>query len=125
MTRGINEANELFVNKQREYENMINFQNDKLKEYKFKISLLKMKINELYTEIKFLKENKNRGQNNFYQPFNDNYISSIEKEQQSIDYNFTPEQIKLINNYNTPTNYPKTNLNYRINNVKSTDKNIK
>ena len=121
MTRGINEANELFVTKQKEYENMINYQNEKLKEYKFKISLLKIKINELYSEIKFLKDKKNRGQNNFYQPVNDNNLSTIEKEQHSIlDFNFTPEQVKLMNNYNTPIN-----LNYKLNNVKSNNKIIK
>ena len=65
MTLDIKEANELFLNKQKEYENIINYQNEKLKEYKFKISLLKIKINELYSEINFLKDNKIKNQNNF------------------------------------------------------------
>ena len=53
MTQGINEANELFVSKQKEYENIINAQMEKLKEYKFKISVLKIKVNELHSEIEF------------------------------------------------------------------------
>ena len=57
MMQGIDEANALFLNKQNEYENIINVQNEKLKEYKYKISLLKIKINELHSEIGFLQEN--------------------------------------------------------------------
>ena len=100
MTIGINEANELFLNKQKEYENVINYQNEKLKEYKFKISLLKIKIKELHSEIELLRNNQIKNTNNFYQNINDNILSTFEKEQNSIDYNFTPEQIKLINSYN-------------------------
>ena len=126
MTHGINEANELFIKKQNEYENMINFQNEKLKEYKFKISLLKIKINELYTEIQTLRDRDKqiRGSHNLFQPLNDNYLSTIEKDPQSIDLNFTPEQIKLIN-FNSPMVNPKNNLNYQINNIQSNDNNIK
>ena len=122
MTLDINEANELFVNKQKEYENIINYQNEKLKEYKFKISLLKIKINELHSEIDFLKDNKIKNQNNFNQNMNENIFSNIEKEQNSIDFNFTPEQIKLINSYNTPSNNPNANLNFKINNFNVNDK---
>ena len=121
MTMGINEANELFLNKQKEYENIINFQNDKLKEYKFKISLLKIKINELHSEMDFLKDRQIRTQNNFYQNINDNLLSTIDKDQQSIDFNFTPEQIKLINSYNTPANNPKANLNFKVNNLNTNE----
>ena len=101
MTLGINEANELFINKQNEYENIINVQNEKLKEYKFKISLLKIKINELHTEIDSLKDNQIKTENNFYQNFNNDIFSTIEKDN-SIDFNFTPEQIKLFNSNNSP-----------------------
>lgn len=121
MTMGINEANELFLNKQKEYENIINFQNDKLKEYKFKISLLKIKINELHSEMDFLKDRQIKTQNNFYQNINDNLLSTIDKDQQSIDFNFTPEQIKLINSYNTPANNPKANLNFKVNNLNTNE----
>ena len=126
MTHGINEANELFIKKQNEYENMINFQNEKLKEYKFKISLLKIKINELYSEIQSLRDRDKqiRGSHNLFQPLNDNYLSTIEKDPQSIDLNFTPEQIKLIN-FNSPMVNPKNNPNYQINNIQSNDNNIK
>ena len=122
MTLDINEANELFLNKQKDYENIINYQNEKLKEYKFKISLLKIKINELHSEIDFLKGSKMKNQNNFNQNINDNIFSNIEKEQNSIDFNFTPEQIKLINSNNTPTNNPNGNLNFKINNFNVNDK---
>ena len=122
MTVGINEANELFVNKQKEYENVINYQNEKLKEYKFKISLLKIKINELHSEKEFLRDKNIKNQNNFYQNINDNILSTIDKEQNSIDFNFTPEQIKLINSYNTPLNNPKANLNFKMNNINANDK---
>ena len=106
MTIGINEANELFLNKQKEYENVINYQNEKLKEYKFKISLLKIKIKELHSEIELLRNNQIKNNNNFYQNINDNILSNFEKEQNSIDYNFTPEQIKLINSYNNSIKNP-------------------
>ena len=122
MTVGINEANELFVNKQKEYENVINYQNEKLKEYKFKISLLKIKINELHSEMEFFRDKNIKNQNNFYQNINDNILSTIDKEQNSIDFNFTPEQIKLINSYNTPLNNPKANLNFKMNNINANDK---
>ena len=122
MTVGINEANELFVNKQKEYENVINYQNEKLKEYKFKISLLKIKINELHSEMEFFRDKNIKNQNNFYQNINDNILSTIDKEQNSIDFNFTPEQIKLINSYNTPLNNPKANLNFQMNNINANDK---
>ena len=122
MTVGINEANELFINKQKEYENIINYQNEKLKEYKFKISLLKIKINELHSEIESLKNKQIQNQNNFYQKFNDNVLSTIDKDQNSIDLNFTPEQIKLMNSYNTPINNPNSNLKYQINNLNTNNK---
>ena len=121
MTLGINEANELFLNKQKEYESIINSQNEKLKEYKFKISLLKIKINELHSELDILQDKKIKNQNNFYQNINDNLISTIDKEQNSLDFNFTPEQIKLINSF-TPGNNPKANYNFNINNLNTNEK---
>ena len=123
MTLGINEANELFLNKQKEYENIINYQNEKLKEYKYKISLLKIKINELHSEVDALqKNNQIRNVNNFYPNNNDNLLSTIERDQNSIDLNFTPEQIKLINTYNSPINNPRNNVNYKINNLNVNNK---
>ena len=122
MILGINEANELFLSKQKEYENIIYNQNEKLKEYKFKISLLKIKINELHSEIEFLQNKQIQNQNNFFQKINDNVLSTIDKDQQSIELNFTPEQIKLMNSYNTPINNPKANLNYQINNLNTNNK---
>ena len=97
MTLDINEANELFVNKQKEYENIINYQNEKLKEYKFKISLLKIKINELHREISSLKNN--RGIDN-------NQLSFISQNNNNIGNNqFKMEQKKLVSH--TPKIRPK------------------
>ena len=48
MTQNINEANEIYFKRKANYDNNIKIRNDKLKEYKTKISILKMKINELY-----------------------------------------------------------------------------
>ena len=60
----------------------------------FNFSLLKIKINELHTEIDSLKDNQIKTENNFYQNFNNDLFSTIEKDN-SIDFNFTPEQINL------------------------------
>ena len=93
MTQGINEANELFISKQKEYENIINAQMEKLKEYKFKISVLKIKVNELHSEIEFLQEKQIKT------PIN--YLSTIEKDKNSLDSNYTPEQMKITGADNT------------------------
>jgi len=122
MTVGINEANELFLNKQKEYENLINSQNEKLKEYKFKISLLKIKINELYSEINFLKERQINNHYNFIQPMNDNITSKNDIQQQFLDLNYTPELNKKINsyrgrNFTQRSNDETNNLNDKENNI--------
>ena len=109
MTMGINEANELFLNKQKEYENLINSQNEKLKEYKFKISLLKIKINELYSEINFLKDRQiNNQYTNFFQPINDKITPK--NDQQFIDLNYTPELNKKINSYLAQNNTQRSSV---------------
>ena len=115
MMQGIDEANALFLNKQNEYENIINAQNEKLKEYKYKISLLKIKINELHSEIGFLQEKEIKNQNNFFQPMNENLLSNVDKERQSIDFNFTPDQIKFANNYGSASGSPDNNQNENAN----------
>ena len=122
MTVGINEANELFLNKQKEYENLINSQNEKLKEYKFKISLLKIKINELYSEINFLKERQINNHYNFIQPMNDNITSKNDIEQQFLDLNYTPEINNKINsnrgrNFTQRSSDETNNLNDKENNI--------
>ena len=114
MTQGINEANELFVSKQKEYENIINAQVEKLKEYKFKISVLKIKVNELHSEIDFLQEKQFKEQYNIFNQ--ENLLSTIEKERNSIDYNLTPEQ-------KTPSINPKNELNNNINNINEKENN--
>jgi len=121
MTMGINEANELFLNKQKEYENLINSQNEKLKEYKFKISLLKIKINELYSEINFLKDRQiNNQYTNFFQPINDKITPK--NDQQFIDLNYTPELNKKINSYRAQNNTQRSSV--EANNLYDKENNI-
>ena len=112
MTQGINEANELFVAKQKEYENKINAQREKLKEYKFKISILKIKVNELHSEIAFLQERQIQASNNIIQQ--DNLLSNIEKDKNYIEFNLTPEQMKLIEGDKSPSMKPKIEFNNKI-----------
>ena len=113
MTQGINEANELFVAKQKEYENTINAQRGKLKEYKFKISILKIKVNELHSEIAFLQEKQIQYVNSF-NPRQENLLSTIEKDKNSIEFNFTPEQMKLVGADKTPNMQPKIEFSNNI-----------
>ena len=121
MTQGINEANELFVSKQKEYENIINAQVEKLKEYKFKISVLKIKVNELHSEIEFLQEKQIRNVNNIFRQ--ENLLANIEKERNSLDFNFTPEHMKIVDNEKTPSINPNNELNNRINSINPNENN--
>ena len=63
MTKNINDANDIYFKRKSQYDNNIKIRDNKLKEYKNKISILKIKINELHQEIKILKNNK-LGDNN-------------------------------------------------------------
>ena len=78
MTQGINEANELFISKQKEYKSIISDQIDKLKEYKFNISILKIKVNKLHSQIAFLQEKKIQSPINNYR--RENLLSTVENE---------------------------------------------
>ena len=120
MSQGINEANELFIAKQKEYENTINAQVEKLKEYKFKISVLKIKVNELHSEIEFLQERQIKTPYNFFKQ--ENLLSTIEKDGNSLDLNFTPDNMRYAGVEKTPSINPKIDLNKRIDNV-NTNKN--
>ena len=66
MTKNINEANQLYFKKKEEYDKLFEVKDNKLREYKTKISLLKMKVNELHHEISILKELKNDPNNNAF-----------------------------------------------------------
>ncbi len=112
MTQGINEANELFVSKQKEYENIINAQVEKLKEYKFKISVLKIKVNELHSEIEFLQEKQIRNVNNMFRQ--ENLLATIEKDRNSLDFNFTPEHMKIVDTEKTLSINPNNELNLSL-----------
>ena len=122
MTQGINEANELFVAKQKEYENIINAQKEKLKEYKFKISILKIKVNELHSEIAFLQERQIQASNNIIPQ--DNLLSTIQKDKNYIEFNFTPEQIKLIEGDKSSSMKPKIEFNRKINDNDNSHNNL-
>ena len=121
MTQGINEANDLFVTKQKEYENTINAQTQKLKEYKFKISVLKIKVNELHSEIGFLQEKQIKSPNNIF--LQGNLLSTIEKEKNPINLNFTPEQMKLIFGEKTPNLNLKRESNTKNSNINTKENN--
>lgn len=71
MKQGLDEANELFMNKKTFMENEIANARTKTNEYKRKVQILKIKINELQEEIAFLKQENetltltfNQSQNN-------------------------------------------------------------
>ena len=121
MTQGINEANELFISKQKEYENIIKAQVEKLKEYKFKISVLKIKVNELHSEIEFLQEKQIRNVNNMFRQ--ENLLATIEKDRNSLDFNFTPEHMKIVDTEKTPSINPNNELNNRINDINTNENN--
>ena len=121
MTQGINEANELFLAKQKEYENTINAQVAKLKEYKFKISVLKIKVNELHSEIEFLQERQIKSQYDFFRQ--ENLLSTIGKKKDVIDINFSPDQMKLTGAEKTPSVNPKINLNNNTDDINTNENN--
>ena len=58
MSKNINEENKLYFKNKADYNKAFEVRDNKLKEYKNKIILLKKKINELHSEINILKENK-------------------------------------------------------------------
>ena len=118
-----------------EYEQIINNQNSKLKEYKYKISVLKVKVNELIKELeesknytKNLKRNINQKVNNNlkdrYNKFNlnenidINESSSVEnhkfedKTRKFIDYNHQNDkkQLEFIQEYKDTLNKLNENL---------------
>ena len=98
MTKNINEANQLYFKKKEEYDKLFEKKDNKLREYKTKISLLKMKVNELHKEISILKEIKVDPNNNaihysfFTQENKDiNYINSNVSKKDKKMRCFTPK----------------------------------
>ena len=97
MTKNINEANKLYFKKKADFDKSLEFRDNKLKEYRKKISLLKMKINELHQEINLLKESKGDfiiNNKNFssltHNEKNNNNKNLIKKENKKIRC-FTPK----------------------------------
>ena len=80
MTKNINEANQLYFKKKEEYDKLFETKDSKLKEYRNKIFLLKMKVNELHNEISILKEIKVDPNNNAF------HYSFFTQENKDINY---------------------------------------
>ena len=80
MTKNINEANQLYFKKKEEYDKLFETKDNKLREYKTKITLLKMKVNELHNEISILKEIKVDPNNNAF------HYSFFTQENKDLNY---------------------------------------
>ena len=101
---GNNEDANKILGRNEEYENVIILQQKKLKEYKYKISILKIKVNELHNELFNLKNNKDnfnisqneQDQNKFHSPIqsillnrnNKNDIKNNKKKIKNISRNY-------------------------------------
>ena len=101
---GNNEDANKILERNEEYENVIILQQKKLKEYKYKISILKIKVNELHNELFNLKNNKDnfnisqneQDQNKFHSPIqsillnrnNKNDIKNNKKKIKNISRNY-------------------------------------
>ena len=64
MNYNVNQANLLFLERKKNYEDALILKENKINEYKQKIATLKIKINELYNEINVYKEYKEIYENN-------------------------------------------------------------
>lgn len=105
----VNEINILFSNKDKENEKIIFNQQEKMKEYKYKISLLKIKINELYNEIANLKGQLINNKLN-----NKNFEEEIQNENKFS----SPNQLFILDNKNQDEYIEKNNYNNNeVNNV--------
>ena len=102
MTKKINDANKLYYKKKAELDKTLEVRDNKLKEYRTKITLLKMKINELHQEINILKEYRgdfisNNNQYSFLTQNNNETKNKIKKQKLR---SFTPKtRGKRVNNY--------------------------
>ena len=101
---GNNEDANKILERNEEYENVIILQQKKLKEYKYKISILKIKVNELHNDLFNLKNNKDnfnisqneQDQNKFHSPIqsillnrnNKNDIKNNKKKIKNISRNY-------------------------------------
>ena len=101
---GNNEDANKILERNEEYENVIILQQKKLKEYKYKISILKIKVNELHNELFNLKNNKDnfnisqneQDQNKFHSPIqsillnrnNKNDVKNNKKKIKNISRNY-------------------------------------
>lgn len=110
MSDELNEVNKI-INKEKEYENVIINQQLKLKEYKYKISILKIKVNELNEEIKNIKNQFNNPKSKMAN--NSQFIHKIPFPQQILLNNSNEIKkdinINYINNNNVNRNYDNNN----------------
>ena len=102
MTKKINDANKLYYKKKSELDKTLEVRDNKLKEYRTKITLLKMKINELHQEINILKESRGDyiNNNNHYSFLTQNNNETKNKIKKQKLRSFTPKtRGKRVNNY--------------------------
>ena len=139
MTKNINEANQLYFKKKADYDKNLETRDNKLKEYKTKITLLKMKINELHQEIKTLKEFKgdfliSNNHNSFLTQNNNDLnkeqikIRSFTPKVRRNRKNYCPFEINLEKNENIfgdikISEIPKDNNSIKPSNIKDNNKN--
>ena len=100
MTKKINDANKLYYKKKAELDKTLEVRDNKLKEYRTKITLLKRKINEMHQEINILKEFRgdfiNNNQYSFLTQNNNETKNNIKKQKLR---SFTPKaRGKKVNN---------------------------
>ena len=92
MTKKINDANKLYYKKKAELDKTLEVRDNKLKEYRTKITLLKRKINEMHQEINILKEFRgdfiNNNQYSFLTQNNNETKNNIKKQKLR---SFTPK----------------------------------
>ena len=53
----------------------------------------------------------------------ENLLSTIEKDRNILDLNFTPEHMKIVDTKKTPSINPNNELNNRINNINTNENN--
>lgn len=84
MTKKVNDANQLFLNKKNEYEDKLEMKDYKLKEYKRKVIILKIKVNELLTDLEKYK----------------NFQKQIEQNHKNLIVNQSSSQMSLHSAFN-------------------------
>lgn len=118
MTQGINEANKLYSEKMMDFNNQMISKNKKLNEYKNKISVLKIKINEMHEELNNLRGSNSVNNNSFYSTsFINNSIINANNNQNQ------PQNLKSFEKFMNNTFQLNHDLNINKYNSKTIDRN--